>query len=61
MQLLPPHTWREVKIEHGDMPGEMENHQYLTYKDNLYCIGGYMNGKSIRECFVFFMKSSEVQ
>ena len=61
MQLLPNNTWEQVEIKNGEIPGCMSVHQFLTHLDNLYNIGGHVNGIPTKKCFVFNIKSSEVE
>ena len=61
MQLHPNKTWELVSIQNGNMPGSMECFQFLTHDDNLFNFGGCIIDQPISECYVFHLKSSEVE
>ena len=65
MGLLPNITWQEIKIKNGDIPGKMNYHQFLTYLDNIFTFGGYVEDdisedydELLKECYVFHVKTS---
>ena len=64
LKLLNKNTlnWETIQIQNGEMPRNIDDHQFFTHLKNVFVMGGYVDYPvATDKCYVIHIESADAQ